>query len=57
MPDTDPQLALSLLATREDIRAGGERLRQHMTIVMERQRRKIQALIDLLATQSAPSDS
>jgi hypothetical protein len=39
---------LSTLATREDIRAEGERLREHMTMLMERQGRKIQGLIDAI---------
>ena len=39
---------LSTLATREDIRADGERLREHVTMLMERQGRKIQALIDAI---------
>ena len=58
MPDIDFQLALALLATKEDIRAEGERLRQHMTVVMERVRRDIHELIDLLVSaQSPPADS
>jgi hypothetical protein len=39
---------LSAIATREDVRAEGERLREHMTICMERVRRDIHALIDAI---------
>ena len=38
----------SALATREDIRAEGERLREHMKMLMERQARKILGLIDAI---------
>jgi hypothetical protein len=48
MPDIDLPFALELLATREDIRAEGKRLREHMTICMERVRRDIHALIDAI---------
>jgi len=48
MPDMDPRLVLELLATKQVIRAEGERLREHMTICMERVRRDIQALIDAI---------
>jgi hypothetical protein len=48
--DDRPELEdiLSTLATREDIRAEGERLREHMTMLLERQGRKIQGLIDAI---------
>ena len=39
---------LSAIATREDVRAEGERLREHMTICMERVRGDIHALIDAI---------
>lgn len=39
---------LATLATHEDVRAEGERLRLHMTALMERQARSIQALIDAI---------
>jgi hypothetical protein len=39
---------LATLATREDMRVENEKMRRHMTIVMERQGRKIQALIDAI---------
>ena len=42
----DPML--STLATRADIRAECERLREHMTMLIERQTRKIQGLIDAI---------
>ena len=49
MPDIDARLALELLATtKQVIRAEGERLREHMTICMERVRRDIHALIDAI---------
>jgi len=39
---------LSTLATREDIRAENQRLREHITMLMARRERKIQALIDAI---------
>jgi hypothetical protein len=39
---------LSTLATREDVRAEGERLREYVTTLMKRQERKIQGLIDAI---------
>jgi hypothetical protein len=39
---------LATLATHEDVRAEGERLRRHITLLMERQTRSIQALIDAI---------
>ena len=41
------RLALSL-ATREDIRLEGERTREHIAMLLERQGRKIQGLIDAI---------
>lgn len=46
--DTHARAALELLATKELIRAERERLREHMTICMERVRRDIYALIDAI---------
>lgn len=52
MPDIDPQSTLARLATTEDlrreVREEGERLREHMTICMERVSRDIDALIDAI---------
>jgi uncharacterized protein YaaN involved in tellurite resistance len=52
MPDTNLQSTLARLATAEDlrreVREEGERLREHMTICMERVSRTIQALIDAI---------
>jgi len=39
---------LSTLATREDVRLEGERLRAHMTACMKRVERTIDALIDAI---------
>ena len=39
---------LATLATHEDVRAEGERLRRDITLLMERQTRSIQALIDAI---------
>ena len=39
---------LSTVATREDIRLEGERTREHIAMLMERQGRKIQGLIDAI---------
>jgi hypothetical protein len=39
---------LSTLAVREDVRVEGERLRERMTLCMERVSRTIQALIDAI---------
>ena len=39
---------LATLATREDMRVENEKMRRHMTIVMERQGRKTQAPIDAI---------
>ena len=51
--DADDRLELertrSTPATREDIRAEFERLHEDMTMLMERQGRKIQGLIDAIA--------
>jgi hypothetical protein len=44
----DLRATLALLALKEDIRAEGERLREHMTICMERIRRDIHTLIDTI---------
>ena len=50
--DADHRLELertrSTPVTREDIRAEFERLREHMTMLMERQGRKSQGLIDAI---------
>ena len=52
MPDTNLRSTLARLATAEDlrqeVREEGERLREHMTICMERVCRTIQALIDAI---------
>jgi len=48
MPDMDPLVAPEPLATHDDVRAEVERLREHMTICMERVRRDIHALIDAI---------
>jgi hypothetical protein len=46
------QIVMASLATKEDIREDlreeGERVRQHMTMLMERQARTIQGLIDAM---------
>jgi hypothetical protein len=42
------QHILSTLATREDMRAEAERTRQHPTLLIERQTRTIQSLIDAI---------
>jgi hypothetical protein len=39
---------LATLATHEDVRAEAERLRRHITLLMERQTRSIHALIDAI---------
>jgi len=39
---------LSTIATREDMHAEAERTRQHITLLIERQTRTIQALIDAI---------
>jgi hypothetical protein len=39
---------LATRATHEDVRAEGERLRRHMTVLMEYQARSIHALIDAI---------
>lgn len=52
MADKELEILIASLATKEDIRAEiraeGERLRDHMTMLMERQGRKIQGLIDAI---------
>jgi hypothetical protein len=52
MTDEQLQIVIASLATKEDIREGaswkGERTRQHMTMRMERQARKIQGLMDAM---------
>jgi ribosomal protein L17 len=40
------RLAVEPLATREDLREDGERLRRHLTMLVEHQDDKIQLLID-----------
>ena len=44
----EPALDLTVLATRDDIREEGARLRQHITMLFERQSRQIHALIDAI---------
>jgi hypothetical protein len=46
--DTHAQAALEPLATKDLIRAEGERLREHITICMQRVRRDIYSLIDAI---------
>jgi hypothetical protein len=48
MTDEELQAGIASLATHDDVRAEGERLREHMTICMERVQRDIHALIDAI---------
>jgi hypothetical protein len=48
MTRVELRAVISSLATRDDIRAEGERFREHMTMLLERQARKIQGLIDAI---------
>jgi hypothetical protein len=48
MTDEELQVITASLATRDTISAEGERLREHMTALIERQARRIQALIDAI---------
>jgi len=48
MTDEELQAVIVSLATKENIRAEGERLREHMTRCMERAGRDTQALIDAI---------
>jgi hypothetical protein len=58
MAEMDLELALALVATREDIRVEGERLRQYMTTLFERQARKIDELIEMvIALENTSRDS
>jgi hypothetical protein len=44
----EPERTPASLATREDLRAESERLRDHMAMLLKRQERKIQGLIDAI---------
>jgi hypothetical protein len=48
MTDEELQVGIASLSTHDDVRAEVERLREHMTICMERVRRDIHAPIDAI---------